>query len=432
MMLLRSALLAATLALTIAAAADQPAYDSPPINYSKAIPADPIASLQSRIASGKAALAHDADHGYLKALLEALEIPASSQTLVFSKTSFQRHKINPRAPRALYFNDDVYLGWVRGGEVVEVSSVDPQLGSVFYTLSQNPAPAPRFVRQTDACLQCHDSTGQTLGVPGHIVRSVYPGEDGMPHFNLGTFRTNYRSPIAERWGGWYVTGDHGPMRHMGNVTYSDEANPDRKASGEEGANVKDLSRLARIEAYLTHTSDIVALMVLEHQTLVHNLITRANHQTRIAVLQSDEINKLSGTPGGPLTEGARARIRANAEPLVEALLFSDEAPLAGRVKGNSTFAADFEKRGPFDAKGRSLRQFDLEKRMFRHPCSYLIHSKAFAGLPAAARAYVSNRLRDILLGRDAGREYAHLSAADRTSILEILRGTMPEFTAGWK
>lgn len=426
-MLIRSALLAATLALATAAATDQPAYDSPPINYSKATPADPIASLQTRIASGKTALAHDADHGYLKAVLAALDIPASSQTLVFSKTSFQRHKINPRAPRALYFNDDVYIGWVRGGDVVEVSSVDPQLGAIFYTLSQKPVEAPRFVRHTDTCLQCHDSTGQTLGVPGHIVRSVYPGEDGMPHFQMGTFRTTFRSPFAERWGGWYVTGDAGPMRHLGNVTFSDEANPEPKAFP-----VKDLSPLARIEAYLSNTSDITALLVLEHQALVHNLITRANHQTRIAVLQSEEINKLSGTPGGPLTEGARSRIRANAEPLVEALLFSGEAPLAGRVRGNSTFTADFEKRGPFDAKGRTLRQFDLEKRMFRFPCSYLIYSKAFAGLPPAAKEYLSKRLRDILLGRDGGKEYAHLSAEDRAAIFEILCDTLPEFTAGWK
>jgi hypothetical protein len=173
-------------------------------------------------------------------------------------------------------------------------------------------------------------------------------------------------------------------------------------------------------------------MTLEHQAEVHNLITRANHETRIALVQNEEINRLTGSAPGTLTPGTRSRIRAHVEPLVEALFFSEEAPLSAPVKGNSAFAAEFEKRGPFDARGRSLRQFDLRTRMFRHPLSYLVYSKAFAGLPPAAREYVSERMRDILLGRDASKAYAHLSAADRAAILEILRETLPSLAAGWK
>jgi hypothetical protein len=407
----------------------QATYDSSPVNYSKSKPADPVAELDRRLAGGRSKLAYDSSHGYLKAFLKELDIPVSSQSLVFSKTSFQRQWINPRSPRAIYFNDDVYAGWVLGGEVLEIASQDPQLGSVFYTLTQEAGAPARFQRQTDNCLQCHDSTGLTLGVPGVTVRSLFAAGDGQPRYNLGGFRTTYRSPFEDRWGGWYVTGSHGEMRHMGNVSFPDDPNPDMKQLRDRGANLSDLGKRFETEPYLTDTSDIVALMVLEYQTVVHNLITRANHETRTAVAQSDDINRAMGQPLRPLTEGSRRRVGYACEPLVEALLYSEEAPLTDRVKGNSTFAADFEKRGPFDRKGRSLRQFDLTKRMFKYPLSYLVYTKAFAGLPPDATDYVSNRLKEILSGRETKAEFAHLSAEDRQAILEIVTETLPELAA---
>lgn len=412
--------------------ADQPSYELPPVNYSRSRPTDRIAALQVEIDAGRATLARDPDHGYLRPLLDRMGVPVSSQVLVFSKTSFQAARISPRAPRAVYFADDLYVGWVQGGDVLEISSVDPDLGAVFYTLSQKPADRPRFIRQTDNCLQCHDSAGLTLGVPGHIVRSVYPGGDGLPRLNLGTFRTTYRSPLEERWGGWYVTGTHGAMRHMGNVTFPDRPDPDLKRFAELGANRVDLSDRFDVEPYLAGTSDIAALMVLEHQAHLHNLLARANHETRIAVLQSADINRALGTPSAPLTDGTRSRIRAHGEALVEGLLFSGEVPLTDRIRGNSTFMADYEKRGPFDSRGRSLRQFDLEKRMFKFPCSPLVYSKAFASLPREARDYVATRMEQILLGRDLSKAFAHLTAADRQATLEILRETLPGLAGGWR
>src|SRR6185503_19669501 len=169
----------------------QATYDSAPVNYSKSRPADAVAELEARIAAGRAKLDFQRAHGYLKALLRELEIPVSSQSLVFSKTSFQRQWINPRSPRAIYFNDDVYAGWVQGGEVLEIASQDPQLGSVFYTKAQEGTTPARFQRQTDNCLQCHDSTGLTLGVPGVTIRSLFAAADGQPRYNMGGFRTTY-------------------------------------------------------------------------------------------------------------------------------------------------------------------------------------------------------------------------------------------------
>src|SRR6185503_10109918 len=201
---------------------------------------------------------------------------------------------------------------------------------------------------------------------------------------------------------------------------------------DRGANLSDLGKRIDTDPYPTDTSDIVALMVLECQTFVHNLITRANHETRLAVVQSDEINRATGEPLRPLTEGSRRRIGYACESLVEALFYSEEPALTGPVKGNSTFTADFEKRGPFDRKGRSLRQFDLTKRLFKYPLSYLIYSKSFAGLPPEAREYVSNRLKEILTARETKGEFAHLSFEQRQAILEIVTETCPTLTASWK
>jgi hypothetical protein len=427
-----SLMLLALAAVALADPRQQAAYEATPINYSKTRPTDPVAALETKLAAGKAMLAFDSTHGFLKSVLEAMDIPVSSQSLVFSKTSFQRQWINPRSPRALYFNDEVYVGWVRGGDVVEVASQDPQLGSVFYTVQQDPARPVRFQRQTDNCLQCHDSSSLSLGVPGVTVRSVYPGGDGLPRFNLGGFRTTYRSPLEERWGGWYVTGEHGAQRHMGNVIFPDEPNPDMKQICDRGANLTDLQKKVDIEPYLTNTSDIVALMVLEYQTHVHNLITRANHETRSALAQNDDIARALGLPVRPLTEGTQRRLRYACDPLIEALLYSGETVLTDPVKGNSTFVADFEKRGPFDHRGRSLRQMDLTRRMFKHPLSYLVYSKAFAGLPAEARDFISKRLGEILSGRDARKEFSHLTAEDRRAVIEIVKETLPWLSAGWK
>ena len=251
------------------------AYEQEPIDYLKAPVNDPVARLQKRIEARTVTLAHDGRHGYLEAVLQALDVDPASQVLVFSKTSFQRDRITPKAPRALYFNDSVYVGWVQSGDVLELSAVDPQQGAVFYLLDQSPTEKPAFQRYTHDCLQCHAS-GKTRDVPGHLVRSVFPLRSGQPAYNAGTFTTSHESPLSERWGGWYVTGTHGAMTHMGNVFVTDADNPE-KLDTAAGANVTDLSGRLAIDHYLRPTSDIVALMVLEHQTQTQNLDVPASN-----------------------------------------------------------------------------------------------------------------------------------------------------------
>jgi hypothetical protein len=420
---------AATLFGLFAAPAAADDFDREPINYSTATPDNAVAALQRRLDAGEATLEHSDRFGYLPAVLEALGVPQSSQTLVFSKTSLQRERIAPRTPRAIYFSDDVYVGYCRQGPVMEVSAVDPQLGAVFYTLDQQRSDAPRFVRQTDNCLLCHASS-RTEGVPGHLVRSVYADRGGFPVLSAGSYRTDHTSPLAERWGGWYVTGTHGDQPHLGNRTFTDRT-AHEPAGGTEGQNVLDVSDHFNTDHYLTPHSDIVALLVLEHQVMGHNLIARAGFLARQALHHEAELNRQMGEPPDHRWDSTDSRLRSAAEPLVKFLLMSGEAPLTARVAGTSEFAREFPLRGPRDARGRSLRDFDLQRRMFRVPCSYLIHSPAFDALPAEVRDRVWDRLAAVLRGDDASGDFAHLSAEDREAIGGVLRETRDGVTPDW-
>jgi hypothetical protein len=373
--------------------------DDPAIQYTKGPVHDRVNGLEQRLAKGEIKLAHDNESGYLSSLLEALGVSPSSQVLVFSKTSFQAPKIGPRTPRALYHSDDVTIGYVRGGDVLEIAAVDPQQGVVFYTLDQWEGTRPAIVRRGE-CFQCHVGAF-TLGVPGLVVRSVHAERTGYALLDAPAFVTDHRSPLKQRWGGWYVTGTHGNQLHMGNQTVENREDPELDLS--QGANVTALTHYFDQYAYLRPSSDIVSLMMLEHKTRLTNLITRLGWETRLKVEDS--------------------RLAATAEELVRYMLFADETPLTAPIKGSDAYAAEFMAQGPRDRQGRSLRQLDMTTRMFRYPCSFLIYSAQFDGLPPAAKDRVYHRLYEVL----SGQEYVRLSPADRQAILEILRDTKKEW-----
>jgi hypothetical protein len=402
-------------------------FEREPIDYHGRPVNDPVAKLQAALDAGEATLEYDAERGYLPALLERLNVPPSSQMLVFSKTSFQLRKISPQRPRAIYFSDDMYVGYVQRGDVLELSAVDPELGAVFYTLSQEKSETPRFVRDRGQCLTCHASS-RTQGVPGHVVRSVFADRSGQPQLGSGTFTIDHRSPFEQRWGGWYVTGEHGAMRHMGNVTAADRDRPEN-LDRESGANVTDLKPLVNVDPYLVPTSDLAALMVLEHQAQMHNLLTYAAYETRSAEHYDAIMNEAFGRPADHQSETTQRRIASAGERALQYLLFGEEFQLTSPVKGVSAFAEEFAAAGPRDGRGRSLRDFDLQRRLFKHPCSYLIYSPAFDALPAAMKSYLGRRLHEVLTGEDQSPPFAHLSPEDRQSILEILQETKPDLFA---
>jgi hypothetical protein len=386
--------------------------DDAAIAYTRGPVADAVAQLDRRVQDGSVKLQLDGPTGYLKSLLAALDIPTESQTLVFSETSFEAKLINPRNPRALYFNDSVSVGWVRGSDALEIAAQDPTQGVVFYTLAQKPAAKPKLTRD-DTCLACHLSW-DTLGVPGLFVLSTFPMSDDKYAYANG-FVADHRSPMAERWGGWYVTGKPGPLRHMGNVPVIVPGKVDTQPRPTSPV-LASLDGKFDLAPYLTPYSDIVALMVLEHQTHMTNLLTRLGWEARLA----------AAARGNP---DQAARMREAAGDLVDYLLFVDEAPFASSVRGSSGFAEKFAAAGPRDSKGRSLRQLDLDRRLLKYPCSYMIYTRAFDALPADARGAVYQRMWQVLSGRDTGKKYATLSRADRQAIVEILRETKKDLPA---
>jgi hypothetical protein len=374
---------------------------------SNAFASDPVADLGVKLRSGQLKLEFDAQRGYLASLLKLLHIPVSSQTLVFSKTSLQSERISPATPRALYFNDDVYVAWLQGASLIEIMSVDPKTGSAFYVLSQDKTQRPEFERSTGhECSVCHYvHEAAPKFVPRLLISSVIPDATGNVE---GAFplQTDDQSPMQERWGGWYVTGTHGNQKHVGNLTLKTPASAFGSnllpSAYQNSLNVTDLSSRFDTKRYLSPHSDIVALMVLAHQAEVQNLIALA-----------------SGKPG--------ANPKDAGEPLVKAMLFSSAAPLTAPIKGTANFAAEFAAQGPRDSRGRSLRDFDLTTRLFRYPLSYLIYSKAFDEMRPDVKAYVYRRLREVLTGQDKSKDFAHLSTADRSAILEVLRETKRDF-----
>jgi hypothetical protein len=396
------------------------ALDDPAIQYAGPV-SDPIDRLEKQLESGKTKLDYAPNGwGYLPAVLKQLNINVDSQALVFSRTSIQTSHISPRTPRAIYFNDDTAVGFVQNGEVLELSSIDPKQGAVFYSLDTEKSDRPEFARRDD-CLRCHQGA-PTMGIPGILISSVHPITDAEARESHGSaFITDDRTSFEERWGGWYVTGTHGSQVHLGNnPELTDPLNPGRTLK-EGTQNVTSLEDRFNTSRYLAPTSDIVALMTLEHQTRMNNLMTRIGWDARIGLREGK----------GKLDDAARDRVNAEIEEMVGYMLFVDEAPLKEPVKGVSTFTKTFAERGPKDGKGRSLRDFDLQKRLFRYPLSYLIYSAAFDGMPDTVRERVYQRLFEVLTGQDKSKTFAGISPADRQAVLEIVRATKPSLPKYW-
>jgi hypothetical protein len=383
--------------------------DDPAIAYATRPATDAVSELAKRIEAGTVKPAFEPlplGSGYLRAVLHALDVPLESQILVFTKTGIQSRLTGPANPRALYFNDSVVVGYIRGAPFLELAAQDPQQGVIFHTAPQTPGWAPSLTRR-DRCLGCHQSL-TSLDVPGMLVRSNFTAPDGAPLRQLGFVDVDHRTPFPQRWGGWYVTGTHGRMRHIGNGVVANVDKPET-AITPETLNQTSLEKRFDGAGYLSTHSDIVALMVFEHQMHAINLITRVGWETRVAHAG----NRLDLT-AGPLADAV--------DELADYLLFVDEAPLTSPVAGTTSFAASFSARGPRDRSGRSLRLLDLRTRLMRYPCSYMIYSAAYDGLPAEARAAVYKRMWRVLSG-DAPTTRHRIAAADRRAIVEILRDT---------
>lgn len=426
--------LSAALVVAAMLAFSAPGYDAmheqEPINYSAATPAGPVAKLQQRLDAGAVQLDRRDEQSFLRELMAQLQVPVESQVLVFSKTSHQNPHITPTTPRAVYFGDDVYLGWVQGG-VVEVADLSPTLGMTFYVLDHRDASKPLKFERTASCLDCHAGS-RVNNLPGMIVRSVYPDRNGQPILSQGSFVTGHASPLAERWGGWYVTGRHGDSRHMGNTIAVETPNGMEFDPAGNG-NCADLSRFFDTKPYLRDTSDLVALMVLEHQVEMQNILSQAAMFVRLAEYRQELLRKELGEPATHELVGSTLTVaKSQTEKILRHLLFCDELKLPdGGVAGSPDYQAAFQRHARRDHEGRSLKDFQLKQRLFRYRCSYMIHSPAFDDLPAKLKSMVYARLLEVLDGEDTSAEFAHLSTFERETIKAILLGTKTDLPANW-
>jgi hypothetical protein len=416
-------------------------YDQeyPVIQYSGPATQNRVWRLQQKLNSGAVKLEWEPRGGYLRSLLKALEVDVGSQTMVFSKTSLQTTKISEQAPRALYYNDDTYVGYVQHSDLLELAAVDAQAGIVFFGLCNSQEHAPVMEREGGRCLTCHDTYSMMGGgVPRVLAMSAPVDVPEDTRTYSSATEVDDRTPISQRWGGWYVSGWYlpgkkGPVDHFGNL-------PLRSESGSNPADNRQLIALKSTrdnrgnlkgyfdtDAYLSDKSDVGALLVLEHQVHVQNLITRVNFKVR--TIMSREAEKAVEAPRSwdAVNAQDKAAIKAIIEPLVRALFMAEMVSLDGEVVSNSGFGDKFPKMGPHDSQGRSLRDLQLDGRLFRHPLSYMIYSESFETLPQYVHDYIDGRIVEVLRGTDTTGLSAKLSAADRTAISQILSETRPRY-----
>lgn len=410
--------------LVVSAARYEQEY--PVIGYSGPATHNRVWRLKQQLDSGRLKLDWDPKWGYLPSLLRLLEINIDSQVLVFSKTSLQTGFISDRTPRAIYFNDDTYVAWVQGSPMLEFTVIDAKAGVVFFTMENRADPLQQFEREGGRCLTCHDTYSMMGGgVPRVLVMSSPVDDPEDTRTYTSASEVDDRTPIAQRWGGWYVTGRQGAQTHFGNM-------PLREMRGGEAlrkllptrSNRTTLDGYFDTVAYPSNQSDIAALMVLEHQSFVQNLITRANYKIRSLLSREGREAAIPAT-WEALNPQDQSYLRPILEPLVRALFLADAAAPVDRMQGSGGFTARFSAAAPLDSRRRSLRQLDLGKRLFRYPLSYLIYSEHFDALPPFVLDYVDARIVEVLQGQDRTGLSARIEAADRTAISQILIDTKP-------
>jgi hypothetical protein len=380
-------------------------FDDPPIGYSTRTANDAVARLDETLGDAASPHPFDPKFGYLPRVLELLRVPVSSQMLVFSKTSVQRRSIDPSNPRALYFSDDVYVGFIPGASEIEIAAVDADLGTVFYTVHQDGEEPLRFKRSNE-CLSCHGAA-RSMGVPGFVLRSLDTDDEGEVIPVTDTSAVTHCTPVAERWGGWYVTNAPADWGHRGNHPGQDDQS--------EAQRRRLLSKIGASKRYPFSGSDTLALLVHDHQTHMHNYITRIHMEGKQRLFEYGHVRYLD------------IQIRA----FLRYLLFTEAASLPSPLKAAPGFIDDFLKDAKRDSKGRSLRDFDLQTRLFKYPCSFLLDSEAFRKLPGMVRQKILERLHAVLLGEDPHSDFAGIPAEERRAVLEILRETCPDLTQGW-
>ncbi len=408
-------ILLALLPLTILGQVEPPTYrdfDQTPHNYWQHPLKDRFTRLKTDLETGRLPLDRTSEKAFLVSLLKALHIPASSQMLLFSTTSLQLGLINPGNPRALYFSDDIYLGYIPGGKI-EIVSLDPELGGIFYIFDIPRGEQAIKIERATRCMNCH-ADEETREVPGLLVKSVVPGPTGGSLTAYRIAQNGHQIPFSERFGGWYVTGQHGITNHWGNVI--GRLSP-------QGLSTQKIEAGKRFDyaRYPMASSDILPQLLHEHQAGFVNRVLEAGYRARTSLFLGK----------GKLTPEAVSEMDEQAKMVVRYLLFADEVPLpAGGVEGEADYKRDFINQAR-KVGGVSLRDLDLTTRLFKHRCSYMIYSPVFQGLVPEMKQRIYRRLNEALSVDKADKEYAYLPASEKQVIRQILKQTLTDLPKGW-
>lgn len=387
-------------------------FDGPPHHYRTRAPQDRFTRAMETMESDPR-LDRSGEKAFLISFLKILDVPATSQTLVFSTTSLQLRFISPANPRAIYFNEDIYIGYIPGGRI-EVVALDPELGAIFYIFDIPRERAAIRYERSDRCMNCHasDDTGY---VPGLVIKSVVPAPSGGSLEAFRQTQSGHGIPFSERFGGWHVTGRHGITNHWGNLI-------GRYVSGEISRIPNPPGKKFSWAKYPVETSDILAHLLHEHQAGFVNRVVEAGYRARTALFLSN----------GKLTASQAAELDGQARIIVRYLLFADEAPLpAGGVEADAAYKTDFLAGRRATPEGGSLKDLDLSTRLFKHRCSYMIYSPVFAGLPAVLKSRLYERLHAALQEENADKDFAYLPVAERKAIRKILQTTLQDWPVAW-
>ncbi|MFP6854885.1 MAG: hypothetical protein VB980_03815 [Opitutales bacterium] len=393
---------------------EYPGFREPPHDYQKRIPTDVFTRIKDDLQTGKIKLDQSSEKACVESLLRSLEISPSSQLLVFSTTSLQLSRISPANPRAIYFNEDLYIGWVPGGRI-EVIGIDPEWGSITYIFDVPQGGKPPLIQRSTRCMNCHASV-EIGDAPGLLISSVVPGPGGGSLEGFRQEETGHGIAWADRFGGWHLTGKHDIKKHWGNLTGELSKAGLKKIPNQPGQHF-------RLQRYPVPSSDALAHLLLEHQVGFVNRFISATYRARAVLAGAvEEINESE----------VDAFLEKEASVLTRYLLFADEVKFpTGGIAGEVSLKNHFQARARRASDGLSLRDFDLKTRMFRYRCSYMIHSASFQGLPTQLMSRVFTRMNAALSLEEPLPEYAYLPVSEKRIIRRILRDTLPLLPKDW-
>ena len=351
-----------------------PKFHESPHDYWNAKRKDPFTKIIPLLHNGQIKLDHSSELNFLKSLLKELNIPESSQLQLFSTTSLQLGLINPSNPRSLYFNESIYIGYIPGGKI-EVISIDPEHGAVFYIFKVPSKKQPLTITPTKRCMNCH-ADRELSGIPGLIIKSVLPGVNGGSLDSYRTGQPGHDVPYKDRFGGWYITDLLDPADHSNVLGFYKNGTIEKK-------NVLALQKKST-HLFPNSNSEVLTHLIFDHQAGFVNRAIKSNYLLRLTQLPDN-------------LDEHQLNFKKSISDLVKYSLFDKEPNLSLKINQNSHFKTDFLITPHKLKTGESLRELDLKTRLFKYRCSFMLFSDFFKNNPPEIKKVVYKEIKQNLL-----------------------------------